>query len=191
MNGDERIAWKRVDGLDKTHHTNPYVSQVVKHYVLPNGQEKKAYTSHHNPFVVGLPVTSDGEVILVREYRPGPDQIMLDLPSGALVPGEDPTQGMLRELEEETGYTGTAKLVNTSFTSPYSDQQRHTYLITDCVLTGSQNLDHDEFIEVVKMPLREFYEEWVVKGRTTNAVASFYALDRLGILKASWLKVIF
>lgn len=115
-----------------------------------------------------------------------PDMIMLDLPSGALVPGEDPTQGMLRELEEETGYTGKPELVNISFTSPYSDQQRHTYLITDCVRVGSQKLDHDEFIEVVTMPLREFYEEWVVKGRTTNAVASFYALDRLGILTSRW-----
>lgn len=180
---DNKIAWRPIKGLDKMNSSNPYISQMVKHYVLPNGVEKRAYTSHHNPFVVGLPITSDMDVILVREYRPGPDQIMLDLPSGSLHPNEDPTEGMIRELEEETGYTGTPELVNISFTSPYSNQERYTYLIRDCTWLKPQCLDHDEFIEVVKMPLRDFYLSWVVKGLTTNAVASFYALDRLGLLK--------
>lgn len=184
---DKHIAWKKIEGPYATQHTNPYISQVVKYYTLPDGSEKKAYTSHHNPFVVGLPVTSDGDVILVREYRPGPDQIMLDLPSGALNPNEEPLSGMIRELSEETGYHGKPELVNVSYVGPYSDQTRYTYLIRDCLPVGKQKLDHDEFIEVVKMPLREFYEEWVIKGRTTNAAASFYALDRLGILSASWI----
>ena len=54
--------------------------------------------------VAVLAVTGAGEAVLVRQYRHPLRQTTLEVPAGALDPGEDPIVGALRELEEETGY---------------------------------------------------------------------------------------
>jgi ADP-ribose pyrophosphatase len=179
---DKNIKWEAV-GEPRKQSTNPYHSQLEKHYTLPNGKKKVAYTGHHKPFAIGMALTKDMDIILVREYRPGPDKIMIDMPCGSMNEGEDPKAAMLRELEEETGYTGQIELVNETFTGPYSDQKRFTFLIRDCVKVGPQKLDHDEFIEVVTMPLSEFVHDWVLSGETTNAAAVIYCLDYLDMLE--------
>jgi ADP-ribose pyrophosphatase len=175
---DSSIIWKKKGEV--IIRTSPYYAQAEKEYILPNGKLKMAYVGHHKPFAIGLALVKDTEeVILVREYRPGPEQVMIDLPCGAINKGEDPAVAMKRELEEETGWTGTPELVNVTFTGPYSDQKRHTFLLRDCVKLGPQRLDHDEFIQVVTMPLEEFFREWVLTGKTTNAAAVLYAINHI------------
>ena len=53
-----------------------------------------------------LAFTTDGDIVLVREYRHGTGEIMLELPSGTVEPGEEPLAAAQRELLEETGYGG-------------------------------------------------------------------------------------
>lgn len=178
---DKHITWKKVQQAIKK--TNPYHSQVEKEFVLPDGRPKTAYTGHHNPFVIGMALTPDNQIILVREYRPGPEKIMMDMPTGSINIGEDPTEAMIRELREETGYAGEPPvLVNTTHVAPYSNQQRYTYLIRNCVKVGEQELDHDEFIQVVTMPLNVFVMDYVIPGLTTNAAAVMYCLDVLDMV---------
>lgn len=185
MTDDSKILWTKVEGVQPLSST-PYSSQIVRNYILPNGKPKKAYISNKRDFVVGLPITRKDEVILVREFRPGLERIMLDLPSGSLIEGEEPMVGMERELLEETGYRGIVEFVNRSPTAPFSTQHRNTFLIRDCEKVQEPQLDHDEFLEVVVMPLKEFYYDWVIKGKTTNAIATIYAMNELGIIQANF-----
>jgi ADP-ribose pyrophosphatase len=177
----ETITWVKLS--EKAIRTSPYYIQIERQYKLPNGKLKTAYVGNHKPFVIGLPLTKDKEVILVKEFRPGPEKLMIDLPSGSIEDGEDPIEAMRRELKEETGWLGTPELVNVTNTGPYSNQIRHTFVIHDCVKVGPQELDHDEFIEVVTMPLEEFYRDWVASGLTTNGAAVLFCLHHLDLLK--------
>lgn len=177
---DKHILWTKVQQQIKK--TNPYHSQVEKEFILPDGKQKIAYTGHHNPFVIGMALTPLNEIILVREYRPGPERIMMDMPTGSVNAGEDTAEAMARELAEETGYAGEVEKINVTYTAPYSNQERHTFLIRNCVQIGAQKLDHDEFIEVVTMDLQKFVLEYVVPGKTTNAAAVMYCLNRLGLI---------
>ena len=178
----KHLTWTR--NSETVEQTDPYYKKIIRDYTLPNGKNKKAYMTDPGKFVVGLPVTENYEnVILVREFRPGPERLIIDMPCGSMHDNEDPCLAMLRELEEETGYTGTPELVNICHSSPYSTQKRYTCLIKNCVLTGKgQKLDPDEFIDVVVMPLKEFFEDYVLKGLTINSAAAFFAVERLGAI---------
>jgi ADP-ribose pyrophosphatase len=57
-----------------------------------------------------VPVTADGQVVLVRQYRHGDQRISIEIPGGMIDPGEDPATAALRECLEETGYRARAAM---------------------------------------------------------------------------------
>jgi 8-oxo-dGTP pyrophosphatase MutT (NUDIX family) len=57
-----------------------------------------------------VPITTDGNVVLVRQYRHGNRRVTLEIPGGLIDPGEDPATAALRECLEETGYRARAAL---------------------------------------------------------------------------------
>lgn len=182
---DSHITWRK-SKEDITVDYNAWNRQIVKEYNLPNGRPKKAFINKSNDYVVGMVLTpEDNNIILCREYRPGPEKIMLDMPTGAINKDEDPFEAMRRELLEETGYVGDIELVNITAVGPYSIQRRHTFLVRNSRKVSKQLLDHDEFIEVVEMPLAKFLNHYVLPGYTTNSTATFFCLDYLGLMKIS------
>lgn len=66
------------------------------------------YVNHIPDFAVIVPVTEEGKIVLVRQYRHGVEEVLLELPAGCMEPGEEPEVSAHRELSEETGYTGGA-----------------------------------------------------------------------------------
>jgi ADP-ribose pyrophosphatase len=68
---------------------------------FPNGREYEIAVVRHPPSVVILPITDDGRVILIRQYRASVDRELWELPAGSLNPGETPEDGAARECEEE------------------------------------------------------------------------------------------
>src|SRR5574337_874382 len=126
-NRDAHIAWHKSNEYLMEYHS--WNRQIIREYILPNGHFKKAFVTKSGDYSVGMPLTPEGNIVLCREYRPGPDKIMLDMPGGALNKGEDPKVGMARELLEETGYVGEVEFVNTTLVNPYSVQRRHTFVI--------------------------------------------------------------
>ena len=71
---------------------------------LPNGKEGFREFCRHNGAVCIVPITDEGEVVCVNQYRYAVDRMMLEIPAGKLdAPDEDPESAAIRELKEETG----------------------------------------------------------------------------------------
>jgi len=108
----------------------------------------------HPPSVVLIPVDG-GELVLVRQSRPGSGSRTLELPSGKLEEGETPVQAAARELAEECGLAA-AELVEvaTFWTAPaYSTELVHVFEASKLTKAGPAALDDDEDIEVERLPL--------------------------------------
>jgi 8-oxo-dGTP pyrophosphatase MutT (NUDIX family) len=70
-----------------------------------DGSEHDYFRVRSQDWVQVVPVTVDNEVVMVRQYRHGSQQVTLEIPGGLVDAGEDPAVAALRECEEETGFT--------------------------------------------------------------------------------------
>ena len=123
---------------------------------LPNGHTIDLEVIRHPGASAVVPLKEDGTVVLIRQFRHAANGFIYEIPAGKLHPKEDPLDCAARELEEEIGYkAGRFELLSSIFTAPgFADEVIHIYLATGLTI-GTQNLDQDEVLEVVEMPLRE------------------------------------
>ena len=70
---------------------------------LSNGRESTREYIRHPGAVCLVPLTAEGEILMVRQYRYPFGRMLLEVPAGKLDPGESPQDAALRELSEETG----------------------------------------------------------------------------------------
>ena len=130
----------------------------------------------HNGGVCVLPLTDDGQVILVEQYRYAHSSLTLEIPAGKLERTDcDVTSAALRELKEETGAV-CKKLtyLGPTYPSPaLMDEVIHVYLAEELEF-GENDLDDDEFIEVVRIPIKELAEMIcrgeIIDGKTQAGV---------------------
>ena len=91
---------------------SPYVTLCARLVRLEGKAEPEVFHSlDQADYVSVLAQTTDGRIVLVRQFRPAVEAETLELPGGLLGAGEDPAICAARELEEETGYRATAPLV--------------------------------------------------------------------------------
>lgn len=127
--------------------------------LLPNGNKGVREVVRHPGAVCVLPLTDEGEVIFVNQFRYALNKVTLEVPAGKLEKGEDPQEAALRELSEETGIEAK-KIVpmGALYTTPaLMDEIIYMYIATDLV-QGEQHLDEDEFVNAVKIPLNKAVE---------------------------------
>ena len=154
--------------------------KVVKLFVdtveLPDGSEAIREIVRHPGAVCVVPVTDNGDVIVVKQYRYAFEQIMLEIPAGKLEPGEDPYEAVKRELEEESGVVaGNIEYMGEIFTTvAIFDEKIHTYLATDLEFKNAHP-DEDEFLEVFRMPLDELVRE-ILEGNIPDGKTQVAAL---------------
>ena len=124
--------------------------------LLPNGNKGIREVIRHPGAVCVLPVTEDGQVVFVNQFRYALNKVTLEVPAGKLEKGEDPMEAALRELSEETGLTANNIFsIGDLYTTPaLIDEVIHMYIATD-LIEGEQHLDEDEFVNTLKMPLNE------------------------------------
>jgi len=141
-----------------------YLDQVE----LPNGEKTTREWIDHPGAVCLIPILPDGKICLIRQFRYGPGEEFIEIPAGKLDAGEAPLDCAYRELEEETGYR-TNKLTFLTNIYPaigFSNEKMWMYLAEDLV-ASTNNLDKDEFLELLPTPLDEALE-WVWSGKITD-----------------------
>lgn len=148
---------------------------------LPDGKESDFYIKKEGPAVGILALTGDNQVILVRQFRPGPNEILNELPGGYVDKDETPEQAALRELLEETGYEGNAKLIAEAFDCAYSTMKRYCVVVTECEKITEQKLENNEFAEVTLVPLEKF-KKILRSGKNTDIEVGYLGLDYLKLI---------
>jgi ADP-ribose pyrophosphatase len=121
---------------------------------LPNKSEGDWECVRHPGGALVIPVTTDGKLVLVRQYRFAVQSRLLEFPAGTIEKGEDPLETVQREIEEETGYRGDRwKKLGQFFLAPgYSDEIIHAFLAEGVTLLENPPAqDEDEDIETVLM----------------------------------------
>jgi ADP-ribose pyrophosphatase len=154
---------------------------------LPDGTIiENYYVRETLGFTIIFALTSDQQVILVRQYKHGAARRVLELPAGAIDEGETAAQCAARELAEETGYVGDApELLRIYLADPTnSNGSFHLYIVRNAELRAAQSFDLTEDIAVETVSLGEL-RAMLRDGRidTGSHVASIYAtLDHLALL---------
>jgi 8-oxo-dGTP pyrophosphatase MutT (NUDIX family) len=156
------------------------------HVRLPNGVEMEEYHVLEYPdWTCIVPITDEGDVVMVEQYRYGIDQVTMELPGGAIQPEEPALGAAKRELLEETGFGGG----DWSFVGKSApDPSRHTnwawfFVAKGVESVGRQQLDEGEQIRVTTVPIADAIE-LALSGRMAHAVHMTALLwaDRKGLL---------
>ena len=125
---------------------------------LPIGIERSFGIIHHPGAAIAVPITSDGKVILLRQYRFAISRRILEFPAGTLEEGEAPLISIKRELGEEAGFQASKwDFLGQMTPCPgYSDEIIHMFLARELTeLLEKPDGDDDEDIEVIHMSKRE------------------------------------
>lgn len=138
---DYRIFVARTFDVTDPRNGNPYVRTVIE---APD-------------WVNVIPVTTGGDVVLVRQFRFGTWSNHLEIPGGMVDPGEDARTAAARELEEETGFrASTLTPIGVSHPNPAIMSNRlHSFLAEGCVKVGDAHQDGSEDIQLVVVPRGE------------------------------------
>jgi ADP-ribose pyrophosphatase len=131
---------------------------VGTRYRHPGRSTEREFVVIHAPdWVNVVALTTDDHLVLVRQFRYGIDEFSLEIPGGVMDAGEDPVSAGVRELREETGFTGApAKLLGTVFPNPAMQANRcHFVFVEEAVRSHELEWDTDEEIQVLTMPVEE------------------------------------
>lgn len=117
-----------------------------------------------------VPVDAEGYVTLVKQYRIAMGRVLTEIPAGKKDhPDEDPLLCAQRELSEETGLAAAQwRYLTTIDTSPGFLTERIGLYLATGLTQGETHPDEDEFVNVLRMPLREAVDR-VIAGEIADA----------------------
>ena len=165
--------------------SNPFPHLRVDDCRLPNGRTISKLVHEYDHWATVLAITEANDVVLVRQYRHGAQQLVLELPGGVIDAGESPLQAAQRELHEETGFFGGNW---TSLGSPSPNPDNHTNRIHCFLAQGVYEdekwlADQDEQLEVVRLPLNALMDTALSGGflQAMHLANILLALPKLGV----------
>lgn len=145
------------------------VDLVIDEVSLPNGKSANREIILHSGGVVVLPITKEGNLVLVEQFRYATGQTLLEFPAGRLNKNENPQKAALRELKEETGFTaGKIENFNHIFMAPgFCTERLFVFLATD-LIKGEAQPDEDEFVRTIILKPSEFKDK-IIKSEIIDA----------------------
>jgi 8-oxo-dGTP pyrophosphatase MutT (NUDIX family) len=174
--------WDKL-GHAVTAKTVVFELQSVRYRHPARGSEKDFVVVRAPDWVNVLALTPDGALVLVRQFRFGIDALSLEIPGGVMEAGEDPVEAGLRELREETGFTGKrARLLGSVHPNPAIQSNRcHFVFVEDALPTEELEWDEHEEIEVLTAPADE-----VLALARGGAVTHGLVLNALFLFEPHW-----
>ena len=170
--------------VKRLNRTLKYQGSILKIYedtVDANGHLAHWDFIHHIGAAAVVPVTKDGTILMVRQYRNALDRYTLEVPAGALnFPEEPKIDCAHRELEEETGFKTEKEklefLVRVNTTVAFCDEVIDIFVARD-LEPSRQNLDEDEYIEVEEWTVTDLeekiYQGEITDGKTIAAILAY------------------
>ena len=138
------------------------VKLITKIFNVEFHRYKNPYTGKEHEFVIlnspdwinVVPVTSDGKILFIRQFRPGNSTISLEVPGGLVEPGETPLESAIRELKEETGAVAQDwKLIGKVYPNPaFQNNLLYTFIARDVEIKYETEFDAGEYIEIEFIP---------------------------------------
>jgi ADP-ribose diphosphatase len=151
---------------------------------LPDGTIIEGYfVRESRGFAIVAALTPDRRIVLIRQYKHGVREIVLEMPAGMIDAEETPEACAIRELAEETGYAGDPpRLLRSLFADPTSSNASfHVFLIENAVPKFGQSLDATEAIAIETTTIEDLREA-VRDGRIASGsqvAAAYITLDHL------------
>jgi len=160
------------------------ILKVYKDYVQANGCDAVWDYIHHDGAAAVLPVTADGKILMVRQYRNALNRFTLEIPAGKVDSPEEPrVLCAFRELEEETGRKAEKPedlefLIRVDTTVAFCDEEIDIFIAHD-PKRSHQHLDADEVINVEEWALsdlmKKIYAGEIRDGKTVAALCAYAA----------------
>jgi 8-oxo-dGTP pyrophosphatase MutT (NUDIX family) len=146
------------------------------------GKDHDFYVLDTGDWINVVPLTSDGQIVLIRQYRHGTEEVTLEIPGGMVDAADSsPRDSAERELLEETGYSAVTFIhIGTVTPNPAILNNRcHTFLATNARPVGLPQLDGSEDIEF-ELVDQGIIPQLVVSGQITHAlvIAAFYFYEQ-------------
>jgi ADP-ribose pyrophosphatase len=162
-----------------------YLDVATRTYRMPDGETADWDILQGGRTVAMVAITADEQVVLVRQFRPGPGRVLLELPGGNVEDGEDVEAAARRELLEETGYgAGEVEIAGQTWLASYATHQRFAVIATGCrQVSGGAGRDvHKDALEFLAPVLlsRDDFLRHVSAGQLTDTDIAFMCLNRLG-----------
>lgn len=153
---------------------------------LPNGKKALREIAYHSGAAAVVPVDNEGNVYLVYQHRSVINKVTLEIPAGKMDEGEtDPLKCATRELSEETGFdAGSMELLLSMDTTPgFCTEFVAIYLAKD-LKQREKHTDDDEFLGVIKIPMKEAIKRVLSKELTDGktALGLMLAAQKLNLL---------
>lgn len=149
----------------------------------PSSREHDFVVLETPPWVNVVPITTDGQVVLIRQYRHGIRATTLEIPGGVADPDELPEAAAARELREETGYVAERlrPLASLLPNPAVQDNYCHLFAAEGCRLLHQQEPDPFESIEVRLYPVAEI-PALIQRGEISHSMV-IAALALMGLVK--------
>lgn len=128
--------------------------------ISPDGKEGHYVVMDAPDWVIVIPEIS-GKFLMVKQWRHGNNSLSIEFPGGVINRGEEPAKAAAREMEEETGYkAGKLTYLGAANPNPALMKNKvHFYAAEDLEHIGAQNLDPDEYVDYLEIPVEEVYEK--------------------------------
>ena len=172
----------------ETVFSDRWLTHTMEHVRLPSGYEISQYhVLDQNDFCLIVPITATREVPLVRQYKHGARDVVLQFPAGLVDEGETPQAAAARELLEETGYAGRAMAAGSLLASPGRNRNLgHVFVVADAEQVSEPVPEETEQIEVVLTPLAQL-PRLIAEGamRDLGSLAA-YSLARAAFPHIDW-----
>ena len=168
-------------------HKGPWATLRTDKCQMPDGRIVPAYYVLEYPdWANAVAITEDNKVLMVRQYRHAAGVVSLEIPGGVIEQGEDPVEGMKRELLEETGYefNNIEPLCKLHANPSTANNITHCYLARGGKKVQGQHLDEHEQILVEEYSIDEV-KQLLAENKITQALhcsTLFYALLKLDAL---------
>jgi ADP-ribose pyrophosphatase len=127
---------------------------VARDLVLPNGRKTKFHIVEHPGAVAILPIHANGDVVLLKQFRPTIGSEIYEIPAGTIEKGEAPLATAKREIIEETGFKAKKwTKIAEFYTAPgFCTELMHVY-VAQGLSPASADGDADEILKPVRMPI--------------------------------------